>query len=152
MYCRPMTSSWWPHLCTIRPNFTSILRIFCTFIWLECFGTYKLRTLDLYWHLLVRSDPARVFPIRTDCITIFLNVVDKGGTVRWNWHITPDLCLATSWLHDLIYYIVHCMVVGPCILVPWETFIQPTSVGTIDLFHSSVIALLSKVLELVHVL
>jgi hypothetical protein len=35
-----------------------------------------------------------VFPIRTDCITIFLNVVAKGGTVRWNWHITPDLCLA----------------------------------------------------------
>jgi hypothetical protein len=30
-------------------------------------------------------------------------VVAKGGTVRWNRHITPDLCLATSWLHDLIY-------------------------------------------------
>jgi hypothetical protein len=42
-------------------------------------------------------------PIRTDCVTIFLNVVAKGGTVRWNWHIIPDLCLATSWLHDLIY-------------------------------------------------
>jgi hypothetical protein len=26
------------------------------------------------------------------------------GTVRWNRHISPDLCLATSWLHDLIYY------------------------------------------------
>jgi hypothetical protein len=25
-----------------------------------------------------------------------VNVVAKGGTVRWNWHITPDLCLATS--------------------------------------------------------
>jgi hypothetical protein len=24
----------------------------------------------------------------TDCITIFLNVVAKGGTIRWNWHIT----------------------------------------------------------------
>jgi hypothetical protein len=24
-------------------------------------------------------------------------------TFRWNLHITPDLCLATSWLHDLIY-------------------------------------------------
>jgi hypothetical protein len=42
------------------------------------------------------------FPIRTDCVTILL-VVAKGGNVRWNWHITPDLCLATSWLHDLIY-------------------------------------------------
>jgi hypothetical protein len=63
-------TSWWPHLCTIRPNFTSILKIICTFIF------------------------------RTDCVTIFLNVVAKGGTVRWNWHITPDLCLATSWLHD----------------------------------------------------
>jgi hypothetical protein len=41
--------------------------------------------------------------IRTDCVTIFLNVVATGGTVRWNRHITPDLCLATSWLHDLIY-------------------------------------------------
>jgi hypothetical protein len=37
-----------------------------------------------------------------DCVTIFLNVVARGGTVRWNRHITPDLCLATSWLHDLI--------------------------------------------------
>jgi hypothetical protein len=27
----------------------------------------------------------------------------KGGTIRWNWHITPDLCLATSWLHNLIW-------------------------------------------------
>jgi hypothetical protein len=36
-------------------------------------------------------------------VTIFLNVVAKGGTVRWNWHITPDVCLATSWLHNLIY-------------------------------------------------
>jgi hypothetical protein len=44
-----------------------------------------------------------VYPIRTDCVTIFLNVVAKGGTMRWNRHITPDLCLATSWLHDLIY-------------------------------------------------
>jgi hypothetical protein len=57
------------------------------------------------------------FPIRTDCVTIFLNVVARGGTcvtiflnvvarggtVRWNRHITPDLCLATSWLHDLIH-------------------------------------------------
>jgi hypothetical protein len=40
---------------------------------------------------------------RTDCVTIFLNVVARGGTVRWNRYITPDLCLATSWLHDLIY-------------------------------------------------
>jgi hypothetical protein len=41
----------------------------------------------------------------TDCVTIFLNVVARGGTctVRWNRYITPDLCLATSWLHDLIY-------------------------------------------------
>jgi hypothetical protein len=42
--------------------------------------------------------------IRTDCVTIFLNVVARGGTVRWNRYITPDLCLATSWLHDLIYH------------------------------------------------
>jgi hypothetical protein len=35
--------------------------------------------------------------------TIFLNVVARGGTVGWNRHITPDLCLATSWQHDLIY-------------------------------------------------
>jgi hypothetical protein len=41
------------------------------------------------------------FPIRTDCVSIFRNVVVKGGTVRWNRHITSDLCLATSWLHDL---------------------------------------------------
>jgi hypothetical protein len=40
--------------------------------------------------------------ICTDCVTIFINVVARGGTVRWNRHITPDLCLATSWLHDLI--------------------------------------------------
>jgi hypothetical protein len=41
-------------------------------------------------------------------LTNFLNIVAKGGTVRWNWHITPDLCLATSWLHDLIYmYITY---------------------------------------------
>jgi hypothetical protein len=26
-----------------------------------------------------------------------------GGTVRWHRYITLDLCLATSWLHDLIY-------------------------------------------------
>jgi hypothetical protein len=32
----------------------------------------------------------------------FLNVVAKGGTARWNRHITPDLYFATSWLHDLI--------------------------------------------------
>jgi hypothetical protein len=38
-----------------------------------------------------------------DCVTIFLNVVARCGTVRWNRYITPDLCLATSWLHDLIY-------------------------------------------------
>jgi hypothetical protein len=34
--------------------------------------------------------------------SIFLNVVARGGTVRWNRYITPDLCFATSWLHDLI--------------------------------------------------
>jgi hypothetical protein len=34
------------------------------------------------------------------------NVMARGGTVSWNRHITPDLCLATSWLHDLIY-IIH---------------------------------------------
>jgi hypothetical protein len=28
--------------------------------------------------------------------------------VWWNWHITPDLCLATSWLHDLIYHLWSC--------------------------------------------
>jgi hypothetical protein len=39
-----------------------------------------------------------------NCVTIFLNVVARGGTVRWNRYITPDLCLATSWLHDLIYH------------------------------------------------
>jgi hypothetical protein len=44
------------------------------------------------------------FPICTDCVTIFLNVVARDGTVRWNRYITPDLCLATSWLHDLIYH------------------------------------------------
>jgi hypothetical protein len=38
--------------------------------------------------------------VRTDCVTIFLNVVARGGTVRWNRYITSDLCLATSWLHD----------------------------------------------------
>jgi 5-deoxy-D-glucuronate isomerase len=32
----------------------------------------------------------------------YLNVMAKGGTVRWNRHITPDLCLATSWLYELI--------------------------------------------------
>jgi hypothetical protein len=57
----------------------------------------------VYWRLLIRSDLAWVFPIRTDCVTIFLNVVGKGGTAIWNWPITSDLCLATSWLHDLIY-------------------------------------------------
>jgi hypothetical protein len=62
-------------------------------------------TLDLYIDVccMVRSDPAWAFPIRTDCVTIFLNVVAKGGTVIWNWHIASDLCLATSWLRDLIY-------------------------------------------------
>jgi hypothetical protein len=59
--------------------------------------------LDLYLTSSGRSDPAWAFPIRTDCVTIFLNVVARGGTVRWNRHITPDLCLATSWLHALIY-------------------------------------------------
>jgi hypothetical protein len=47
-----------------------------------------------------RNVTAWAFPIRTDCVTLFLNVVARGGTVRWNWHITHDLCLATSWLHD----------------------------------------------------
>jgi hypothetical protein len=64
-------------------------------------------TLDLYIDsLLVWSDPAWAFPIRTDCVTNFLNVVAKDGTVRWNWH-TPDLRLATSWLHDLIFLAVY---------------------------------------------
>jgi hypothetical protein len=57
-------------------------------------------TLDLYidgfWY--------GVIPIRTDCVThLPYDVVAKCGSVRWNWHIAPDLCLATSWLHDLIY-------------------------------------------------
>jgi hypothetical protein len=34
---------------------------------------------------------------------IFNAVVARGGTLRWNRYITPDLCLATSWLRDLIY-------------------------------------------------
>jgi hypothetical protein len=62
----------------------------------------------LTWtNLLVWSDPAWAFPIRTDCVTIFLNVVARGGTVIWNRHITPDLCLVTSWLLDLIYVILQ---------------------------------------------
>jgi hypothetical protein len=40
---KPESFSWYhPDLCTIGPNFTSILKIFCSFIWQECFGTYKL--------------------------------------------------------------------------------------------------------------
>jgi hypothetical protein len=35
--------------------------------------------------------------------SINLLYMARGGTVRWNRYITPDLCLATSWLHDLIY-------------------------------------------------
>jgi hypothetical protein len=36
-----------------------------------------------------------------DCVTV------EHGTVRWNWHITPDLCLATLWLHDLCLALFH---------------------------------------------
>jgi hypothetical protein len=46
---------------------------------------------------------SRASPFVRIAFTIFLNVVARGGTVRWNRYITPDLCLATSWLHDLIY-------------------------------------------------
>jgi hypothetical protein len=96
-----LVSSGWSHLCTIRPNFTSILKTFCTFYLTGMFGTRTL-TLDLYMYVFRYGGRAWAFPICTDCVAIFLNVVAKGGTVRWNWHITPDLCLATSWLHDLI--------------------------------------------------
>jgi hypothetical protein len=57
-------------------------------------------------------------PIRTDCVTIFLNVVARGGTVRWNRHITPDLCLATLWLHDLIYVRLYPKVHSNLLSVP----------------------------------
>jgi hypothetical protein len=69
----------------------SILKIFCTFIWLDVLGLTNLDIGFVYWCLLIRSGPAWVFPIRTDCITVILNVEAKGGTIRWNWHITPDL-------------------------------------------------------------
>jgi hypothetical protein len=62
-------------------------------------GALKCHVIGITW---VAANWSWAFPIRADCVTIFLNVVAKGGTVRWKWHITPDLCLATLWLHDLI--------------------------------------------------
>jgi hypothetical protein len=47
--------------------------------------------------------PVNHGPVILRIACIFLNVVARGGTVRWNRHITPDFFLATSWLHDLIY-------------------------------------------------
>jgi hypothetical protein len=86
----------------IRPNFTSILKIFALLFDWNVLGLTNLDigfVFDVFWYVVIQR---RAFPIRTDCDTIFLNVVARCGTVRWNRHITPDLCLAISWLHDLI--------------------------------------------------
>jgi hypothetical protein len=96
---KPESFSWYhpdDPICVpnIRPNFTSILKIFALLFDWNVLGLMNLDIGFVYWRLLVRSDPAWAFPIRTDCVTIFLDVVANGGPVRWNWHITPDLCLA----------------------------------------------------------
>jgi hypothetical protein len=87
-------------------------------------------TLDLYfdvfWYGVIERGRS---PLRTDCVTIFLNVVARGGTVRWNRLNTPDLCLATSWLHDLIYNTV--VIIGHSVWekVPLNSQIINTSYG-----------------------
>jgi hypothetical protein len=101
-------------MCTIRSNFTIILKIFARlFEWNVLGLSLRTWTLDLYIdrRLLIRSDPAWAFPIRTDCVTI--------DTVRCNWQITPDLCLATSWLHDLIYIYISSTINA----VPRQSFV-----------------------------
>jgi hypothetical protein len=69
--------------------------------------SWKCYNLDIgfvYWRLLHGTEWSNVgVPHSSDCVTSFLNVVAIGDTIRWNRHITPDLCLATSWLHDLMY-------------------------------------------------
>jgi hypothetical protein len=76
-----LVSSWWPHLCTIRPNFTSILKMFCTFIsiWLECFWTYKLG-LDIIWYGVIqhgRSPFVRIALLSS--LMLWLKVVPSDG-------------------------------------------------------------------------
>jgi hypothetical protein len=64
--------------------------------------------LSFHYGIVCTYLHSTVIPIRTDCVLpSSFNVVAKCGTVRWNRHITPDLCLATSWLHDLIYEYQH---------------------------------------------
>jgi hypothetical protein len=76
---KPESFSWYPDdpICvrTIRPNFTSIWKIFALLFDWNILGRTNLDIGFVYWHLLaclVGSDPAWTFPIRTDCVTIFL--------------------------------------------------------------------------------
>jgi hypothetical protein len=70
--------------------------------------------IDVCWYGVIQRGHSPFVRIALPCI--FLNVVAKCGTVRWNWHITPDLCLVTSWLHDLIY----CMLCELCSVAPFS--------------------------------
>jgi hypothetical protein len=71
---------------------SAIVHVIRFFALLFDWNVLGLKNLDIgfvYWRLLIWSGPAWAFPIRTEYVTIFLNVVAKGGTIRWNWHITP---------------------------------------------------------------
>jgi hypothetical protein len=105
-YCVLLVSSWWPHLCTIRPNFTSILKDFLHFYLTGMFWDLQTWTLDLYidvfWYGVNKCGCSPFVRIALpSSLMLWLKV--KVVPSRWNWHITPDLCLATSCLHNLIF-------------------------------------------------
>jgi hypothetical protein len=52
------------------------------------------------------------------CLRLFSILGIRRSRVCYtNWHITPDLCLATSWLHDLVHSLLHMIVTGQS----WKT-------------------------------
>jgi hypothetical protein len=67
------------------------------------------RNIELNQHAFIHCKPEPSsqatlwMNTRADCVAVFLGVVAGGGAVGWSRCVAPDLCLAASWLHDLIY-------------------------------------------------
>jgi hypothetical protein len=104
---KPESFSWYhpdDPICVylIRPNFTSILKIFL-FDW----NVLGLTNLDIgfvfdvfCYGVIQRGRSPFVRIVLPSSLMLWLEVVPSDGIGIL---ITPDLCLATSWLHDLIY-------------------------------------------------
>jgi hypothetical protein len=66
------------------------------------------KSFDVFWYGVIQRGRS---PFVRIALPSSLIVVARGGTVRWNRHITPDLCLATSQcrfllLSNIIIYLV----------------------------------------------